>query len=123
MKEPENNFFASSRIAFEQYLSDRILLIKLKATEKAASLVALLFTILLMSILGFFVVLFLSIMAGFYLAALTGSFFIGFGIISGIYCLIFFLLYFNRQQFSKLIIDKVIMIFFDKTTKSDATDQ
>ena len=118
--EATNNYFTESRIALEQYVKDRILLLKLQSAEKIARLVALLFTFFLMALLGFFVVLFLSMMAGFYLAAVTGSFFAGFGIIAGFYLALFLLLYFNRQSFSRLIIDKAIMIFFDKTTDSDA---
>ena len=118
--ETTGNYFTETRIALEQYVKDRILLLKLQASEKIARLVALLFTGFLMALLGFFVVLFLSMMAGFYLEAVTGSFFAGFGIIAGFYGLLFLLLYFNRQSFSRMIIDKVIMIFFDNTTHHDA---
>jgi uncharacterized membrane protein YdjX (TVP38/TMEM64 family) len=117
--EATNNYFTESRIALEQYVKDRILLLKLQASEKIARLVALLFTVFLLALLGFFVVLFLSMMAGFYLAAVTGSFFAGFGIIAGFYLVLFLVLYFNRQSFSRMIIDKAIMIFFDKTTHTD----
>ena len=78
--ETTGNYFTETRIALEQYVKDRILLLKLQASEKIARLVALLFTGFLMALLGFFVVL----------------------------------------LFSRMIIDKVIMIFFDNTTHHDA---
>ena len=116
----KEDFFTESRKELEQYIQDRILLLKMQASEKTARLVALLFTVLMIALLGFFVLLFLSMMAGYYFAGVTGSLFSGFGIVAAFYVLIMLLLILTRSWFSKKIINTVISIFFDKTDEDDA---
>jgi len=120
MDDTNEDFFTESRKELEQYIQDRILLLKMQASEKTARLVALLFTALMIALLGFFVLLFLSIMAGYYFAGVTGSLFSGFGIVAAFYVLIMLLLILTRSWFSKKIINTVISIFFDKTDEDDA---
>ena len=119
MEEPENDFFTTSRRELEQYVQDRILLLKLQTSEKTARLVALLFSVLVIALLSFFVLLFLSIMAGYYFAGITGSLYAGFGIVATFYVLILVLLIFIRHGFNKKIINTIIKIFFDKTDEDD----
>jgi cell division protein FtsW (lipid II flippase) len=121
MEDIKEDFFTESRKELEQYVQDRILLLKMQASEKTARLVALLFTVLMIALLGFFILLFLSIMAGYYFAGITGSLFSGFGIVAAFYVVIMILLILTRSWFDKKIINTVIGIFFDKTDEDDAT--
>lgn len=114
MQEKAENFFTESRKELEQYIQDRLLLIKLQATEKTARLVALLFVVLMISLLGFFVLIFLSVMAGVYFSTTTNNLYTGFGIVTGFYLVLLLTFVFCRKWISKQVINIVIRIFFDK---------
>ena len=121
--EEQQNFFAESKIALEKYITDRILLLKLQSAEKISKLVALMFTGFLTGLLTFFVLLFLSIMGGYFFASLTGSMYLGFGIVGAIYLiLLIVLLTLGKNFLSKFVTNLVIKIFFDqKTDENDNT--
>lgn len=122
-EEQETSFFKESRQQLEQYVQDRVLLLKLQMVEKVSQLIALIFTGLTLALLAFFVLLFLSIMAGYYFASITGSLYIGFGIVSLFYISIFVLIIsFKKRVIEKYIIDAVIKIFMDKTDSDDDND-
>lgn len=116
MENEKGNFFGETQQLVEDYVKNRLLLFKLQTAEKSAKLVSLVFTGLILALLCFFILFFLSIMAGYYFAEKTGSMFYGFGIVTGIYLLLFFLLLYLRKNFlNKYISDTVIRIFFDST--------
>lgn len=111
-------FFTDTKLAIEDYIQSRILLLKLQAVEKISKLCSAVFAGLLMAILGFFVILFVSIMAAYYFATLTGSVYVGFAIISGFYLLLLILLIiFKKQIFEKVVTSLAINLFFDKTSE------
>lgn len=119
-EEQETSFFKESRQQLEQYVQDRVLLLKLQMVEKVSQLIALLFTGLTLALLAFFILLFVSIMAGYYFANVTGSLYIGFGIVALFYILLFVLIVSLRKKvIEKHIIDAVIKIFMDKSANDD----
>jgi len=125
MTTQEQNFFTDSKQALEKYIQSRMLLIKLQGVEKISKLSAAMFSGLLIGILSFFVILFLSIMAAWYFGELLGSPFKGFGIICAFYILALVLvLVFRKKVLQKTIINTVINIFFEQTSeeKKDDTD-
>jgi len=63
--EEKEDFFKESKKAIEEYIEERMLLFKLQSIEKASKLIAVLFTGLLLAILGFFILLFLNFLPGF----------------------------------------------------------
>ncbi|HRH47262.1 MAG TPA: hypothetical protein PLP23_00845 [Panacibacter sp.] len=118
----EENFFDESKKAVEKYLEDRILLLKLQSVEKISVLVSLMFTGLLVALLGFFVLFFISIMGGYYFAGLTGSLFLGFGIVAAIYIILLILvIVLGKKHLTVFITNLVIKIFFDQNTDNDDT--
>ncbi len=118
----QNNFFAESKSALEKYIQDRILLLKLQSVEKISVLMSLMFTGLLVALLAFFVLLFLSIMAGYYFATLTGSMFAGFGIITGFYAVLLILVVMlGKKYLTAFITNLIVKIFFDVNAE-DKTD-
>lgn len=124
MQEEDNQptFFTESRQKLEQYIQDRVLLLKLQMVEKVSQLTALLFTGLTLALLTFFILLFLSIMAGYFFAGITGSLYIGFGIVSAVYIGLFVLIIKLRKNvIEKYIVDAVIKIFMDKTDDDNDT--
>ncbi|MES2003087.1 MAG: phage holin family protein [Bacteroidota bacterium] len=117
MEENKEDFFAESKKELEQYVRDRIWLLKLQAGEKAAQLMAVLFFVVVIGLLAFFVLLFLSIMAGYYFADLTGSLFTGFAIVAAFYVLLLAILILARKRIEKIVINTVIQILFAKSDK------
>jgi hypothetical protein len=121
--EEKEDFFKESGKAIEEYIEERMLLFKLQSIEKTSKLIAVLFTGLLLSILGFFILLFLSIMLGYFFASLTGSLYLGFGIVAAFYLILFLvILKIRKAVLEKYIINTVIETFFDKTADEDDND-
>jgi hypothetical protein len=84
-------------------------------------LVATLFSSLIIAILAFFILLFISIMAGYFFASVTHSLYIGFGIVAAFYIILLILIIKLRKKvIEKKIIDDVIKGFF-LTNEDDET--
>lgn len=114
----QQDFFEDSKAAIEKYVQHKLLLIKLQAVEKISKLSAAMFSGLLIIILGFFIMLFLSIMAAWYFGDLLGSPVKGFGIMSGFYLVVLVLiLIFRKKVLEKTIINTVINIIFEKSAE------
>ncbi|MCU0333582.1 MAG: phage holin family protein [Chitinophagaceae bacterium] len=78
--------------SIKNLLADRLLLAKMEAAEKTALLSSRLLISMLAGGLGLFVLLFFSLMAGYYFGQLFGSLFAGFATVAGIYLLLLVLL-------------------------------
>ena len=109
-----NNFFADTKKEVGDYLENRILLIKLQAASKSSGLIAKLSIVLILGLLGFCVLFFLSIVGGYFFADITGSLYIGYGIITLIYILCFVIVYSRRQKMVNTIRNLIIKVLFDK---------
>ena len=98
--EAENKqaYFTSAKDQLESYVQDRLLLIKLQATEKSAKLIGVLTGVLLIAILSFFVLFFVSIMAGYFFAEILNSMYAGFGIVTGIYAVLLGILIYRKKH-------------------------
>lgn len=120
MEAQKQGFFEETQDMVEEYVSNRLQLLKLQATEKSAKLVALMFTGLIMALLFFFILLFVSIMAGYFFAEKTGSTYAGFGIVAGFYILVLGIIMLLRKKYiDKFISNLVVKIFFDTTEDDD----
>lgn len=115
------NVFTESFKSAQDYLHQRMQLIKLQVIEKVSSLIASIVAGVLIALLGFFILLSLSIMGGFYFAELTGSNYIGFGIMTGVYVVLLLIVFALRKKvIGKSIINSVIKLMLDKTPEHDA---
>ena len=119
METQQPNLFGATKKQAEEYLHDRIWLLKLQTGEKAARVTAALFLVIVTGLLVFFVLLFLSIMAGFYFASITNSLFAGFSMVAGFYVLLLLLLVLSRKKIERRIINTVIRIIFAKTEERE----
>lgn len=117
-------FFADTKAAVEKYVQYKLLLLKLQAAEKIAKLSAAMFVGLIIAVISFFIILFVSIMAGWYFADLFGSNYWGFGIITAFYILVLLLIIiFRKKVLEKTVTNTVINIFFEKSSEEhDNTD-
>ena len=124
MEEQKPGFFEETQELVEDYVGNRLQLLKLQTAEKSARLVSLLLTVVVMAFLCFFILLFLSITAGYFLAQVTGSLFTGFGIVAVFYVILLVAVLYLRKRFlDKYISNTVVRIFFDTTAEDDSTEQ
>ena len=107
-----NPFFSDAKKELEDYLQNRALLLKMQAADKSAKLVARLTVVILLGLLAFCVLFFLSIMAGYFFARLTGSIEWGFAIVAGVYFLLFFIFFLMRKRITQSITDTIVQILF-----------
>ena len=114
MKE-EANYFKDTTRKLKQYIQQRILLLRLQATEKVSRIAATLITFIVIIVIALFLLIFGSITAGYWLADLTGSFTTGFGIVALFYLVVFlFVLFFLRKILQNFFINKLIHLFHKK---------
>lgn len=120
MQQSEQNYFEETFNLLKKYSDDRLLLIKIQTTKKTGKLISKLVFFGIAAILFFFMLLFLSFMLGYYFADVTGSFFYGFGIVAGIYFLIFiFFMILFKNFISVKIMDMITNIFFDPNDQTE----
>jgi len=91
-------------------------LLKLEATEKISKLAGAMFSGLLIAVMSFFIILFISMMIAWYFGQLLNNVYLGFGIISAFYVVVLILLLiFRKKVLERTITNTVINIFFEKT--------
>ena len=124
MEEEKEDYFNDTYELLKKYSEDRLLLFKIQAAQKTGKLISKLIFISVASLLLFFLLFFVSIMLGYFFAGLTGSLFVGFSIVAGIYLVLFlaFLLLF-KNVISKKIMDMIAVIFFETSQDDDNDDE
>jgi hypothetical protein len=121
--EKETDYFTESKVKIKEYVQDRLLLLKLEMIEKTSKLVSAMFIGLLITVLSFFIILFLSFMAGYYFASVTNSLYLGFGIVCGFYLLLLvFIILTGKKMLHTYITNAVIRTIFDHTADNDEDD-
>ncbi|MCF8218590.1 MAG: hypothetical protein K9I29_04130 [Bacteroidales bacterium] len=97
----------------ENYISSRILLLKIEGTEKVSkTLAVLLKRIVLLMFLGSFV-FFLSVAIGLYIGDLYNSYIIGFSAVAGLHLLLLLLLYlFRKPLIERPVKDEIVRTAF-----------
>jgi hypothetical protein len=114
----KDGFFSESKEKITEYIQDRLLLLKLDTVERGAKLIATMFTILIIALFSFLVLLFLSVMAAYLFGELLGHIFWGFGIVAGIYIILLALIIAYRKKFiHRQIINIIIDIVFEQTSE------
>ena len=120
MATEKQNFFEETQDVLESYVSNRLRLLKLQTAEKSSRVVTLVFAGLVIGILSFFILLFLSIMAAYYFSDLFKSQFYGFGMVALIYIVLLLVAVYLRKKFlDKYIFGRVVKILFDANSDDD----
>ena len=120
MQADKQSFFKETQQLVEDYEKERILLLKLQTAEKTAQLASIIFGGVIIGVFVFFILLFLSIMAGYFLEELTGSWYYGLGIVTAFYAvLVAILIYFRKALLYKFISNSVIRILFEEIEPTD----
>ena len=120
MDKQEPAYFEKTETMLRQYIGDKMLLFKLRASEQSARVSAILMIGVILVLVGFFLLFFISIMAGYYFAELTGSLFYGFGIITGFYFLVgVIILLVRKKHLQPYLTNMVIKMIFDKSNDDE----
>jgi len=92
-----------------EYFDARLKLIKLETFEKIAKVTAVLFSSLVVALLAFFLLFFLSMSAGFYLGKIFDSLALGFLAVTGLYLILFvFVLLMKKDLLEEFLIERII---------------
>src|SRR5205809_73195 len=114
MKE-EADYFQDTKKRLKQYIDQRILLFRLQVTEKITRIAATLITAIVLTVIGVFLLIFISITAGLWLGEIMGSNAAGFGIVALFYFVVFlFVILFLRKILQNFFINKFIHLFHKK---------
>lgn len=89
-------------------------LLKLNACERAAKISAALAHSILVLVLGLFAILFIFFALGFFLSELTGRLSLGFLIVSLIYLIILFIVYYRKKQVRLAIANLIVGSILDE---------
>lgn len=114
MENKPDTYFDETYDLVKKYTDDRLLLLKIQSAKKTAKITSKVIFIFIVSILAFFVMMFLGFMLAYYFAEKMNSNFYGFATVAGIYVLslaLFMLIY--RNYFSVKIMNMVTGIFFE----------
>lgn len=120
MQPDKQGFFKDTQQLAEDYIKERLFLMKLEAAEKSARLATVVGTGIIIGVFFTLVLLLLSALGCYLFQQLTNSWFYGIGIVILFYfALIALLVIYRKVLFQKYISDFVIGLFFQKTEDSD----
>lgn len=104
-----------------EYFDARLKLLKLETFEKIAKVTAVLFSSLVVALLAFFLLFFLSMSLGFYLGKVFDSLALGFLSVTGLYLILFMLVLFMKKDLMEnFLIERIIG---ELTKKEDDDEQ
>lgn len=99
-----------------QYISNRIELLKLESADISARVFSLFLIYFVLLFVLFIALIMLSILGGIYISSLLHSHIIGFSIVSGIYLILFLIMYLRRNTIAeKYLANQFIKSFFKET--------
>lgn len=122
MSEPNknnNDFFNEYGQQIRDYFDDRILLLRLNMVKKVSKLTAQLAGFALVAMLSGMIILFISIMLGFFLGDLFSNYYAGFGLLTLIFIVLLFLSLKYRKRLMAKFVGSIIDIILDKKADED----
>ncbi len=115
MQPEKQGFFKDTQQLAEEYIRERLLLLKLEAAEKSARLASVVFAGIVLGMCMTVILMLLSALACYLLQQLTGSWIYGIGIVVLFYVLLMMVFFFFRRSFFyRHVANFVIKLFFEK---------
>lgn len=116
MKEEANpDYFQDIKSKLKKYIQQRMLLLRLQATEKITRIAAVLITVFAVALIVLFLLIFGSFTAAYWLSHITGSLTAGFGIVALFYFVVLLLvIFFFRKGLQDFFINKFIQLLNKK---------
>ena len=118
MEPAKQGFFKETQQLVEQYIQERLLLLKYQTAERTAGIVSALLLGLGFGFLLFIIILMISALAVYLLANLI-NWYAGFLIVTGVYALILLVLYLKRTALRKYFSDLIVSLFFSDSRGSN----
>ena len=116
MDAEKQGFFKDMKQLGEEYVTERINLVKLQAAEKAARMSAVFVTGIVLGILVFFVLLFLSLLGAYAIYDASGNVYLALGSVAGFYFLIAIIVQLTKSsQIYPAVTNAVIKMLFEKS--------
>ena len=115
MQPEQKGFFKETQQLVEEYIKERLLLLKYQTAERTASILSALLLGLCLGLLLALLLLLISALAVYFFAILTQSWYAGFFIMTGFYALVFLVIYANRKRVRKYFSDLTVSLFFPDT--------
>lgn len=119
MEDNTNNFFTNYGDKIQDYIEDRILLIRLRTVKKISNLMGQLMSVIIIALLATLTFLFLSIMLGFFLGDLFNNYYAGFGTVTLLFIIALILVIQYRTKIMRKFMGGIIDIILDKTEEND----
>ena len=117
MDAEKQGFFRDMKQLGEEYVTERINLVKLQAAEKAARMSAVFATGAILGLLLFFVLLFLSLLGAYAIYDATLNVYLALGAVAGFYLLIALIVYSTKSsRIYPAITNAVIKMLFEKSS-------
>lgn len=112
--------FSDIKNELEANIEARIDLLKLETAEKIGRITGIISVVIISGVLFLFVLLSISLMAGFYFSRLFNSDFYGFAVVAGFFLLIFItVVIFARKKLAIYVTDKMIGAIMEKEAEPD----
>ncbi|MEX1189337.1 MAG: phage holin family protein [Bacteroidia bacterium] len=119
----KTSFFSDFKELLVDYIQNRLELSKALAFEKIAKIVAYLVIGLVLALLFFFGLMFLSFMLAYYLADTLSSQLSGFAIVGGLYFVAFYIIFsFREKLLAHIIVDSIIKILYERQNDGNETE-
>ncbi|AYD48678.1 MAG TPA: hypothetical protein VFQ86_13875 [Arachidicoccus soli] len=119
MEDNTNTFFTDYGEKIQDYIEDRLLLIRLRTVKKISNLMGQLISVIIIALLATLTFLFLSIMLGFFLGDLFNNYYAGFGTVTLLFIIALVLAVQYRAKLMRKFMGGIIDIILDKTEEND----
>lgn len=121
MQTEKQGFFKDTQQLAEDYIRERLYLLKLEVAERSAKLASVMVTAMIVWAFLSIVLLLISAALCYYLQTITGSWLYGIGIVILFYIAIIILVFiFRKSFFYRHISNFIIRIFFEKSDNNEA---
>jgi len=119
-KDPNSDFFNDLKEAALRHFNNKLELTKLTAVEKGSRIAGLLASLVVIGIVLFLFMAYASLMLGFYLSEKLGSYFYGFGAVTGVLLLVLIVVFLFRTKWVEVpVSNQIIKIIFDNDDENE----
>lgn len=112
MEPNKQGFFNETQQLVEQYIQERLLLLKYQTAEKTAAIVSALLLGLCFGFLALLIVLLLTTLAVYFLARITDNWYWALLIMTGVYAFVLLVVFLKRTSLRSSFSDLIISLFF-----------
>ncbi len=118
--EPDKiSFFKDSQQLIEEYIRERLLLLKFQTAERASGILSTLIIGSIIGLLSFLIIGLITMLGLYFLARTFSNWYIAFGIVILFYGFILLVVLLKKKALNKTLTDRMISLFFTDTPISE----